>query len=92
MPVTQRNQETEQYSLQDTHTYTHAHAHAHAHTHTHTHTHAHTHTHTHTHVSSKSKEIHDRVDTRVQLVWRLRVMGSCQYINCIHRRPRRGKL
>ena len=43
MPVTQRNQETEQYSLQDTYTHTHAHAHAHTHTHTHTRTHARTH-------------------------------------------------
>ena len=49
-------------------------------------------TRTHTHVSYKNKEIHDRVDTRVQLVWRLRVMSSCQYINYIYRRPRRGKL
>ena len=48
--------------------------------------------HTHTYLSSKNKEIHDRVDSRVQLVWRLRVMGPCQYINFIHRRPRRGNL
>ena len=29
-----------------------------------------------TYLSSKNKKIRDRVDSRVQLVWRLRVMGS----------------
>ena len=29
-----------------------------------------------TYLSSKSKKIRDRVDSRVQLVWRLRVMSS----------------
>ena len=33
-----------------------------------------------TYLSSKNKKIRDRVDSRVQLVWRLRVMGSCVYI------------
>ena len=28
----------------------------------------------------KNKKIRDRVDSRVQLVWRLRVLGSCVYI------------
>ena len=50
------------------------------------------HAHTRTYLSYKNKKIHDRVDSRVQLVWRLRVMGSCQYINYTHRRSRRGKL
>ena len=30
-----------------------------------------------TYLSSKNKKIGDRVDSRVQLVWRLQVMGSC---------------
>ena len=30
-----------------------------------------------TYLSSKSKKIRDRVDSRVQLVWRLRVISSC---------------
>ena len=30
-----------------------------------------------TYLSSKSKKIRDRVDSRVQLVWRFRVMSSC---------------
>ena len=30
-----------------------------------------------TYLSSENKKIRDRVDSRVQLVWRLRVMGSC---------------
>ena len=30
-----------------------------------------------TYLSSKNKKIRDRVDSRVQLVWRLQVMGSC---------------
>ena len=30
-----------------------------------------------TYLSSKSKKIRDRVDSRVQLVWRLRAMSSC---------------
>ena len=33
-----------------------------------------------TYLSSKNKKIRDRVDSRVQLVWRLRVLGSCVYI------------
>ena len=31
-----------------------------------------------TYISSTNKKIRDRVDSRVQLVWRLRVIGSCQ--------------
>ena len=30
-----------------------------------------------TYLSSKNKKIGDRVDSRVQLVWRLRVIASC---------------
>ena len=33
-----------------------------------------------TYLSSKNKKIRDRVDSRVQLVWRLQVMGSCSSI------------
>ena len=33
-----------------------------------------------TYLSSKNKKIRDRVDSRVQFVWRLRVMGSCMIL------------
>ena len=34
-----------------------------------------------TYLSSKNKKIRDKVDSRVQLIWRLRVMGSWRELN-----------